>query len=71
MDKLNLFVALPEIVLLIASGLTNKEIAAKLHLSEKTVRNALTVIFSKIGVSTRLELAIRASKLGISDTIVT
>jgi len=60
-----------EIVLLIATGLTNKEIAAKLHLSEKTVRNGLTVIFSKLGVSTRLELAIRASKLGISDTIAT
>lgn len=60
-----------EIVLLIATGLTNKEIAAKLHLSEKTVRNALTVVFSKLGVSTRLELAIRASKLGISDTMAT
>lgn len=58
-----------EIVQLIATGLTNKEIASNLHLSEKTVRNALTVIFSKLGVSTRLELAIRASKLGISEIV--
>lgn len=56
-----------EIVELIATGLTNKEIAANLRLSEKTVRNALTVIFSKLGVSTRLELAIRAAKLGIVE----
>lgn len=54
-----------EIVELIARGLTNKEIAANLRLSEKTVRNALTVIFSKLGVSSRLELAIRAPRLGI------
>lgn len=58
-----------EIVALIGQGLTNKEAAAKLKLSEKTVRNSLTVIFSKLGVSTRLELAIRASKLGIVNPI--
>lgn len=57
-----------EIVALIGQGLTNKEAAAKLKLSEKTVRNSLTVIFSKLGVSTRLELAIRAAKLGIAES---
>ena len=53
-----------EIVALISEGLVNKEIAARLFISEKTVRNALTVIFSKLGVNNRLELAIYVSKFG-------
>ncbi len=50
-----------EIVDLISEGLTNKEIAARLFIGEKTVRNNLTVIYSKLGVSNRLELAVHAS----------
>jgi DNA-binding NarL/FixJ family response regulator len=42
----------------IASGLLNKEIAATLSLSEKTVRNQLTAIYEKLGVKTRAEAAI-------------
>ena len=51
-----------EVTRLIASGLVNKNIARQLFISEKTVRNHLTVIYSKIGVSNRLELALFASK---------
>ena len=47
-----------EILKLIAKGLTNREIADKIHLSEKTVRNHITTIFAKIGVSHRTQAAI-------------
>lgn len=50
-----------EIVKLIADGLVNKEIAARLFIGEKTVRNCLTIIYSKLEVANRLELAIYAS----------
>ena len=40
---------------LLADGRTNKEIAAVLNLSEKTVRNYLTVILDKLGVQNRVQ----------------
>ncbi|ETT80057.1 LuxR family two component transcriptional regulator [Paenibacillus sp. FSL R7-277] len=42
----------------IAEGLTNKEIAAKLFLSEGTVKNYITDILSKLGVRDRTQIAI-------------
>jgi two-component system, NarL family, nitrate/nitrite response regulator NarL len=54
-----------EIASLIAEGLVNKDIAKRLSITEKTVRNALTVIYNKLGVTNRLELAIYASKNGL------
>ncbi|MEO5860771.1 MAG: response regulator transcription factor [Pyrinomonadaceae bacterium] len=50
-----------EIVDLIAAGHSNQSIADSLCISEKTVRNRLTVIFDKLEVTSRLELAIFAS----------
>jgi DNA-binding NarL/FixJ family response regulator len=47
-----------EIVHLVEDGLTNRQIAVKLGLSEHTVRNNLFRIFDKLGVSTRVELAL-------------
>jgi len=47
-----------EILKLIAEGFTNKEIAGKVHLSEKTVRNHITTIFMKLDVSHRTQAAI-------------
>ena len=38
---------------LVAAGHTNKEVAAALYLSDKTVGRHLSNIFTKIGVSTR------------------
>lgn len=55
------------IVTLLAKGHTNKEIADKLEVQEKTVRNSLTVIYSKLGVTRRLELAILAPKIGLTE----
>jgi DNA-binding NarL/FixJ family response regulator len=48
------------IVRLVEDGLTNRQIARDLRLSEHTVRNNLFRIFDKVGVSTRVELALYA-----------
>ena len=42
-----------EIMALIAGGHTNGEIAARLFLAEKTVKNHVNRIYSKLGVSSR------------------
>jgi DNA-binding NarL/FixJ family response regulator len=43
---------------LVAEGLNNKEIAARVFLSEGTVRNQLSVILEKLGLRDRTQLAI-------------
>lgn len=47
----------PDIVLLevLAKGLSNEEIAAKLHLAPGTVKNRLTRLYEKLGVKSRAE----------------
>ena len=47
-----------EIVVLVAQGFKNKEMAEKMFISEQTVKNHLHNIFDKLGVSDRLELAL-------------
>lgn len=49
-----------EIIVLIAQGYKNKEIAEKMFITEQTVKNHLHNIFDKLGVSDRLELALYA-----------
>lgn len=49
-----------EIIVLIAQGYKNKEIAEKMFITEQTVKNHLHNIFDKVGVSDRLELALYA-----------
>lgn len=49
-----------EIVAKIASGLSNKAVAQEFAISERTVKHHLTNIFSKVGVSNRLALALFA-----------
>lgn len=52
----------------IAGGLDNAQIAARLGLSEKTVRNHITSVFEKIGVENRSQAIVRAREAGFADT---
>ena len=54
-----------EILRLISQGLNNPEIAQKLVLSPKTVRNHITNIFSKLQVADRAQAIVRAREAGL------
>jgi DNA-binding NarL/FixJ family response regulator len=56
-----------EILSLIAQGDTNADIATKLILSVKTVRNHVSNIFSKLQVADRVQAAIRAREAGFGN----
>jgi DNA-binding NarL/FixJ family response regulator len=56
-----------DILMTIVAGLSNKEIARKFSLSEDTVKHHLTNIFDKVGVGSRLELALFAINNRITD----
>ena len=49
-----------EIVGRVACGSSNKEISQKFSISERTVKHHLTNVFDKLGISSRLELAVFA-----------
>jgi DNA-binding NarL/FixJ family response regulator len=51
-----------EVLKLLAKGMFNKEIADKLSISEKTVKNHVSSIFKKINVSDRTQAAVYAIK---------
>jgi pimeloyl-ACP methyl ester carboxylesterase/DNA-binding CsgD family transcriptional regulator len=51
----------------IAQGLDNAQIAARLELSEKTVRNHITSIFDKIGVESRAQAIVKAREQGLGQ----
>lgn len=53
-----------KIIALIGRGMSNKEIAGKLKLSEGTVRNSLSTILSKLDLRDRTQLAIWAVQTG-------
>jgi DNA-binding NarL/FixJ family response regulator len=53
-----------DILRLIAGGLANKQIGAKLQLSEKTIKNYVSRILSKLNVSARTQAAVYAIKAG-------
>ena len=55
-----------EILRLIAGGLSNKEIGERLMLSEKTVKNHISRIFSKLQITARTQAAIYAIRNGIA-----
>ena len=52
------------ILALAASGHANKEIAFRLNITEKTVKNHLTIIYDKLDVHNRTLAVIRAYRLG-------
>jgi two-component system response regulator DevR len=47
----------------IAEGLTNREIAAKMFLAEKTVKNYVSSLLAKLGLERRTQAAVLATKL--------
>ncbi len=55
-----------EVLTLVAQGMCNREIANCLHLSEKTVRNRVSEILSKLDVSNRTQAALWAKEHGLS-----
>jgi two-component system response regulator DevR len=48
---------------LISEGLTNRQIAAKMYLAEKTVKNYITSLLAKLGMERRTEAAVYATRL--------
>jgi DNA-binding NarL/FixJ family response regulator len=54
-----------EVIRLIAEGLSNKEISSRLNLSEKTIKNHISRIFSKLNICARTQAAVHAIKLGL------
>jgi two-component system nitrate/nitrite response regulator NarL len=58
-----------QIVRLIGQGYKNKKISSQLCISETTVRHHLTSIYSKLGVSDRLELLVYAHRTGLVKTV--
>jgi DNA-binding NarL/FixJ family response regulator len=54
-----------EILELIASGQSNGTIATRLRVAAKTVRNHTSVIFTKLGVTSRTEAMLRAREAGL------
>jgi NarL family two-component system response regulator LiaR len=56
-----------DVLRLLARGLTNAEIAGHLFLSEGTIRNYVSAIFEKLGVSDRTRAALIAVRHGLVD----
>jgi ATP/maltotriose-dependent transcriptional regulator MalT len=55
------------VLALVADGLSNREVAQQLAISEHTVKFHLASIFGKLGVSTRTEAVQRAVRLGVIE----
>jgi DNA-binding NarL/FixJ family response regulator len=54
-----------EILSVLASGASNREIAQKLYITEGTVKNHVTNILGKLGVRDRTQAALKARELGL------
>ena len=54
-----------EVLKLVALGMSNKEVATKLLVSERTIKAHLTNIFNKLNVASRSEAIVRGLKLGL------
>jgi DNA-binding NarL/FixJ family response regulator len=54
-----------QLVSLLVEGHTNKEMASQLGVSDQTIKNQLTTLYRKAGVSNRLELVVFAFRNGL------
>ncbi len=55
------------ILTLVVRGASNRDISVDLNLSERTIKNYLSIIFQKLQVNNRTEAAIRAVREGLID----
>ena len=56
-----------KILVLIADGLTNRQIADELHLAEKTVKNYVSNLLAKLGMERRTQAAVFATRLDLES----
>ena len=49
-------------LVLLADGLTNRQIAERLYLAEKTIKNYVTSVLAKMGMARRTEAAVYAAR---------
>ena len=54
-----------QILLLIGEGLTNRQIGTRMYLAEKTVKNYVSNVLSKLGMERRTEAAAFAARLDL------
>ncbi len=54
-----------EVLTLIAQGLNNNDIAARLHITSKTVSNYISSIFNKLQVADRAQVIVKAREAGL------
>jgi DNA-binding NarL/FixJ family response regulator len=57
-----------EVAALVAQGLTNRQIAARLVISESTVETHLARIFKKLGLQSRTQLSVWVNDRGLSTS---
>jgi DNA-binding NarL/FixJ family response regulator len=65
-DPCELSVREVEVVRLIVEGMSNKEISSNLHLSEKTIKNHVSRIFTKFNCTARTQAAVYALRSGLA-----
>ncbi|HTJ37741.1 MAG TPA: response regulator transcription factor [Dactylosporangium sp.] len=56
-----------EVLRLVAEGCNNADIARRLHLSDKTIRNNISNIFAKLRVEDRAQAIVRARRAGLGE----
>jgi DNA-binding NarL/FixJ family response regulator len=58
-----------QLVRLVVEGCSTDEIASRLTIRPQTVKNRLSRIYAKLGVATRVQLAVYALRNGLADPV--
>jgi HD-GYP domain-containing protein (c-di-GMP phosphodiesterase class II) len=58
-----------EVLRLVAHGLSNREVAERLHISRRTVDNHVEHVYTKLGVSNRARAGLAAVRLGLMSVV--